>query len=184
MPADDQLRRGLFQAAAKPSLVVDQTPVIVVKADMLTTWPVYSPLLTSALKSTVPWHGSQNGWTTGEVKDVRTKLGDSRNGTDGEARMVVARESSVYGPSDEVSMAVEITWSGSNVIKVCVNLDNLLFGSMELIAHSRAAHPPRLRFARGDHIPNDWRGSARLTARQYNLFSERCLVEQVGELSH
>lgn len=90
--------------------------MLLLKADILPTWPIYSPLLPLPLPPRLPWE-NDSGPTIGEIKEARISVRNSE-GVDGEVWMKAVRESGAFGPGDTVQVRVQIGWGGEKSIKV------------------------------------------------------------------
>ncbi|ORY66797.1 hypothetical protein BCR35DRAFT_334540 [Leucosporidium creatinivorum] len=109
-------KKTLLKSAPKPSLYTSQAPILLLKADILPTWPIYSPLLPLLLPPRLPWE-NDSGPTIGEIKEARMSVRNNE-GVQGEAWMKAVRESGAFGPGDAVQVRVQVGWGGEKSIKL------------------------------------------------------------------
>jgi hypothetical protein len=114
---NDPLRRGILKNSPKQALVVSSASVLLLKADILPTWPVYSPILPLPLPPKLPW-ASDSGPTIGETKEAKLAIRGGPDGNGGEVWMKATRQCGAYGPGDAVQVRVQIGWGGDLAIKV------------------------------------------------------------------
>lgn len=103
-------------------MFVSSAPIYLDKADILPSWPAYSPLLPSPLPLRLPWASSSvsAGLTTGETREA-TKVvhpGMGRGGGGGEVSIKATRMTAAFGPGDVVRLWVQVTWGGEQPVKV------------------------------------------------------------------
>ncbi|GAA5963471.1 hypothetical protein JCM8115_003377 [Rhodotorula mucilaginosa] len=111
-------------ATATPTLFVSSAPIYLDKADILPSWPAYSPLLPSPLPARLPWSSSVSGLTTGETREA-TKTVAGR----GEVSIKATRMTAAFGPGDTVRLWVQVVWRGEQPVKL-TRLDFVLRESL------------------------------------------------------
>ncbi|KWU42045.1 hypothetical protein RHOSPDRAFT_27204 [Rhodotorula sp. JG-1b] len=112
-----------------PTVFVSSAPIYLDKADILPSWPAYSPLLPSPLPLRLPWASSVSGLTTGETREA-TKVvhrGTGRGG--GEVSIKATRMTAAFGPGDAVRLWVQVGSGGEQPVKL-TRLDFVLRESL------------------------------------------------------
>lgn len=71
--------RTLLKSNPKPVMLTSQAPVILLKADILPTWPIYSPILPTPIPPMLEWaNPNSSAPTIGETRE--SKLAVRREG--------------------------------------------------------------------------------------------------------
>ncbi|GAA5992557.1 hypothetical protein JCM10908_002662 [Rhodotorula pacifica] len=103
-------------ATGKPTLHVSSASIYLDKADILPSWPAYSPLLPLPLPAHLPWASvDPSKPTVGETREARAHL-ESKKG--GEVWIKATRMGAAFGPGDEVRLWVQVGWGGEEPIKL------------------------------------------------------------------
>ncbi|KAK4053292.1 hypothetical protein OIO90_003904 [Microbotryomycetes sp. JL221] len=112
-------KKGLLKTTTKFSTVTDSDTVYLTKADLLPSWPIFSPVMSPLIvPHDLPWVSrSPDEPTVGETKQSRVTI-DMGHGEASDIVIKCYRDSSAYGPGDTVQLAVELMWPGYETLKL------------------------------------------------------------------
>ncbi|GAA5993960.1 hypothetical protein JCM5350_008339 [Sporobolomyces pararoseus] len=114
-------KKSILKTASKPTILLASASIILHKADILASFPAYSPVLSSPIPAKLPWI-VPGGLTVGEAKEssltIRRGFGGAEGSEGGLITLKVIRKCSAFGPGDPVPIFAEITWSGNTPIRL------------------------------------------------------------------
>ncbi|GAA5949392.1 hypothetical protein JCM3765_003394 [Sporobolomyces pararoseus] len=114
-------KKSILKTATKPTILLASASIILHKADILASFPAYSPVLTPPVPAKLPWI-VPGGLTVGEAKEssltIRRGFGGAEGSEGGQVTLKVIRKCSAFGPGDPVPIFVELKWSGDTPIRL------------------------------------------------------------------
>lgn len=144
-----------MKTASKPTILLASASIILHKADILASFPAYSPVLSSPIPAKLPWI-VPGGLTVGEAKEssltIRRGFGGAEGSEGGQITLKVIRKCSAFGPGDPVPIFAEITWTGNTPIRVSFQAlafarnSQLLTFHFFFSAHTTRLCPPRTNY--------------------------------------